>query len=74
MNSPMPHLPPSTPAQSVNEESLAIAILAVVRSAKAEGKSLAALEAEILADDALLDARTRQSLSDIVSEAWDQLA
>jgi hypothetical protein len=56
-----------------NEELVAVAIAGVIQISRSEGKSLDDLTAELLADDAVLDSYQRYWLSQIVSQAWDQL-
>ncbi len=62
--------PPDT--QSVNEAALIDALAIVVRSARANGQTLADLKLEILADDVLLEPSQRRILSEVVAKAWEQ--
>jgi hypothetical protein len=57
----------------ITEELIAAAIAGVVNSARAEGQSLADLTSLVLAEDSELDRMTRQWLSEIVAEAWQEL-
>jgi hypothetical protein len=59
--------------KSVNEELIASAIVGVIQVARSSGQSLDDLMAEILADDALLDAQQRRWLSEVVAVAWEEL-
>jgi hypothetical protein len=54
----------------VTEELIAAAIAGVVNSARAQGQSLDELTRLVLAEDQDLDWVTRQWLSEIVTEAW----
>jgi hypothetical protein len=56
----------------ITEELIAAAIAGVVNSARAEGQSLADLTSLVLAEDPELDRMTRQWLSEIVAEAWQE--
>jgi hypothetical protein len=49
------------------------ALAAAVESARTQGQSLDDLKAEVMADDALLDAADRRWLRDIVAKAWDRI-
>jgi hypothetical protein len=57
----------------VTEELIAAAIAGVVKSARAQGQSLDELTGLVLAEDQDLDGMTRQWLSEIVAEAWQDL-
>jgi hypothetical protein len=57
----------------ITEELIAAAIAGLVSSARAEGQSLADLTSLVLAEDPELDRVTRQWLSEIVAEAWQEL-
>ncbi|MDX2232129.1 MAG: hypothetical protein NW220_21015 [Leptolyngbyaceae cyanobacterium bins.349] len=59
--------------RSVNEELIASAIAGVIQVARSSGQSLEDLMAEIMADDALLDAQQRRWLSEVVAVAWEAL-
>jgi hypothetical protein len=48
------------------------ALAIVVRSARAQGQSLADLQSEVLADDVLLEPSQRRILSEVVAQAWEQ--
>jgi hypothetical protein len=56
-----------------NEELVAAAIAGVIQISRAEGKSLDDLVAELLTQDRLLDSHQRHWLTQIVSQAWQQL-
>jgi hypothetical protein len=56
----------------LTEELIAAAIAGVVSSARAEGQSLADLISLVLAEDSELDRMTRQWLSEIVAEVWQE--
>ncbi len=58
----------------VTEELIAAAIAGVVNSARAQGQSLDELTRLVLAEDQDLDRVTRQWLSEIVAEAWQDLS
>jgi hypothetical protein len=75
MNYPMPaHTPEGGLRQKfVDEELITAAIVGVVDVARSNGQSLEDLTAEILMDDALLDSRQRQWLSEIIMTAWETL-
>lgn len=76
MNYPIPANPQEFVAlqeKSVDEELIAAAIAGVVQFARDRGQSLDDLTAEVLADDALLDAKQRCWLSEIVAVAWEKL-
>jgi hypothetical protein len=62
------------PINSVTEDHVLSAILGVIQSARQQGQSIEEIKAAVLADDALLEQPVRQLLSDIVSEAWNQVA
>jgi hypothetical protein len=57
----------------VTEELIAAVIAGVVKSARAQGQSLDELTGLVLAEDQDLDGMTRQWLSEIVAEAWQDL-
>jgi len=57
----------------INEELLAAAIAGVIQLARAEGKSLQDLTAEILAEDDILDRVERRWIRDLVAQAWIML-
>lgn len=58
---------------SVTEELIAASIAGVIDSARAQGQSLDELRTLVLADDFDLDLSTRQWLSEIVAEVWQDL-
>ncbi|MGB3508215.1 MAG: hypothetical protein WBA93_03055 [Microcoleaceae cyanobacterium] len=60
--------------QPINEELVAAAMAGVINVARSQGKSINELQAEILADDNLLDMTQRELLSEILHEAWEHLA
>lgn len=59
--------------KSVDEELVAAAIVGVIDVARSHGQSLEELTAEVLADDALLDAKQRRCLSEVIAVAWKHL-
>ncbi len=76
MNYPIPTSPQELVAlrqQPIDEELVASAIAGVIQIARAQGKSLDEVTAEVLADDSLLDLHQRRWLSELVSQAWDSL-
>lgn len=76
MNYPIPANPQEIIAlrqKPVNEELVAAAIVGVIQVARAQGKSLDDLKAEVLKDDSLLDPSQRRWLSDIVAHTWRRL-
>ncbi|HEY9837626.1 MAG TPA: hypothetical protein V6D27_12085 [Vampirovibrionales bacterium] len=76
MNYPIPTSPQELVAlrqQPIDEELVASAIAGVIKIARAQGKSLDEVTAEVLADDSLLDLHQRRWLSELVSQAWDSL-
>ncbi|MCT7983546.1 hypothetical protein NG796_09575 [Laspinema sp. A4] len=76
MNYPIPTSPQELVAlrhQPIDEELVASAIAGVIKIARAQGKSLEEVTAEVLADDSLLDLHQRRWLSELVSQAWDSL-
>lgn len=58
----------------VNEELVATAIAGVITFVRSQGQSLEQLKAQVLAEDSLLDAKQRRCLSEIVAQAWENLA
>lgn len=64
----------SASSQSVSEDHIANAILSVIQTARAKGQTLEDLTAELLEEDALLESDVRYLLSEIVAQAWHQLA
>lgn len=60
--------------QPVNEELVATAIAGVIKIVRDQGQSLEQLTAQVLADDSLLDYQQRRWLSDVVTQAWEDLA
>lgn len=59
---------------SITEELIAAAIAGLVSSAHAQGQSLDDLTDLVLEEDPELDQMTRQWLSEIVAEAWQDLS
>jgi hypothetical protein len=59
---------------SITEELIAAAIAGLVSNAYAQGQSLDDLTLLVLAEDPELDQKTRQWLSDIVTEAWQDFS
>jgi hypothetical protein len=58
---------------SIEEGVLLSALAVVVLSAREKGQSLSDLQAEVLADDQLLDITQRRFLKDIVTKAWEKM-
>ena len=76
MNYPIPaHTPEGGVLRQkfVDEELVAAAIVGVIDVARSQGQSLEELTAEVLADDAMLDAKQRRWLSEVITEAWEHL-
>lgn len=65
--------PLSRHPEPVTEEVLISAIAQVIDTARSQGRSLAEVKAEVLAEDRLLDPQQRHWLSDIVTQAWETL-
>jgi hypothetical protein len=59
---------------SITEELIAAAIAGLISNAHAQGQSLEDLTDLVLAEDPELDQMTRQWLSEIVAEAWEDLS
>lgn len=59
--------------QPVSEEVVATAIAGVVKIARAQQKTFEELEAEVLADDNLLNPEQRLWLSELLAAAWQGL-
>ncbi|QEQ02112.1 hypothetical protein RHP47_12480 [Thermosynechococcus sp. QKsg1] len=59
--------------QPVSEEVVAAAIAGVITICRAEGHSLAQVQEWVLAEDDLLDRKTRQWLSEAVAMAWSSV-
>ncbi|ATS18639.1 hypothetical protein BRW62_07610 [Parathermosynechococcus lividus PCC 6715] len=57
----------------VSEELVAAAIAGMITICRAQGHTLADVQAWVLDDDDLLDAKTRQWLSDVVEAAWSSV-
>ncbi len=55
---------------SINNEVVASAIVGVIQVAREQGKSLSELQAELLAEDALLTQDDRIWLSNLVATQW----
>jgi hypothetical protein len=71
-----PLAPASSPVleQAPLSDSLLLsALTVVVLTARDKGQTLAELQAEVLAEDLLLDRHQRLFLSDIVSKAWERM-
>jgi hypothetical protein len=69
----VPPKPTSRMDDSISENVLLSALTVVVLSAREKGQTLAELQAEVLADDMLLDITQRRFLSDIVAKAWERM-
>lgn len=59
--------------KSVSEAHIATAILNVIETARSQGQSLDDVITELMADDALLDSKSRHLLGDILTQAWNTL-
>lgn len=73
MKYPIPKSPEEIVAlaqEAVDEEIVAAAIAGIIELARSLGQSLEELKAEVLADDKVLDWATRQWLSNMLEEAW----
>jgi hypothetical protein len=57
----------------LSDSLLLSALTVVVLTARDKGQTLAELQAEVLAEDLLLDRHQRLFLSDIVSKAWERM-
>lgn len=57
----------------VDEELIATAIAGVVQIARHQGQSLEDLKTEVLNDDNVLDILQRKKLSDLVTQAWENI-
>ncbi|ESA35489.1 hypothetical protein N836_12345 [Leptolyngbya sp. Heron Island J] len=63
----------SSPDKSVSEAHIATAIVHVIETARSQGQSLDDVITELMADDALLDSKSRHLLGDILTQAWNTL-
>ena len=63
----------SPPDKSVSEAHIATAIVHVIQTARSRGQTLDDVIAELMADDALLDPKSRQLLREILTQAWNTL-
>lgn len=59
--------------QPIDEEVVATAIAGVIRIARAQGRTLEDLLAELLAEDGILDKAQRRLLQELVTHAWQHL-
>jgi ribosome-binding protein aMBF1 (putative translation factor) len=76
MNYPIPGTPEEIIAlrnKPANVETIATAIAGVISVARSQGLSLDDLTAELLEDDQILDRVQRRWLTNIVTEAWQNL-
>ena len=76
MNYPIPASPEEIIAlrqKPGDADAIAAAIAGVVQIARSQGQSLDELTAEVLAEDSLLDGQQRRLLSEIVTQAWQNL-
>jgi hypothetical protein len=76
MNYPIPDTPEELIAlrnKPVDVETIATAIAGVIKIARSQGLSLEDLTAQLLEDDNLLDRVQRRWLSNIVTQAWQNL-
>ncbi|HEY9827517.1 MAG TPA: hypothetical protein V6D19_18925 [Stenomitos sp.] len=60
-------------SQASTEELVAAAIAEVICNARSQGQTLADLTSLVLEDDQDLDSMTRQWLSEVVADAWQEL-
>jgi len=60
-------------SQPIDEEVVAAAIAGVIRIARAQGRTLEDLSAELLAEDGVLDKAQRRWLQELVTHAWENL-
>ena len=77
MNYPIPNTPEEIAAlrqRPVDEEMIAAVIAGIIRMAHAQGQSLDDLTEEILAEDPILDQVQRRWLSQLLTNAWQNLA
>ena len=77
MNYPIPTTPEEIAALRqlpVDEEMIAAVIAGIIRMAHAQGQSLDDLTEEILAEDPILDQVQRRWLSQLLTNAWQNLA
>ena len=77
MNYPIPTTPEEIAAlrqRPVDEEMIAAVIAGIIRMARAQGQSLDDLTEEILAEDPILDQVQRRWLSQLLTNAWQNLA
>ena len=63
----------SPSAKAVSEAHIATAILNVIETARSQGQTLDDVITELMADDALLDPKSRHLLGDILTQAWNTL-
>jgi hypothetical protein len=76
MNYSIPNTPEEIIAlgnKPVDVEKIAAAIAGTIKIARSQGLSLEDLTAQLLADDNLLDRVQRRWLSNIVTQAWNQM-
>ncbi|MBT9310663.1 hypothetical protein [Leptothoe kymatousa] len=59
--------------KSVSEAHIATAIVHVIETARSQGQTLDDVIAELMADDALLDPKSRHLLREILTQAWNTL-
>ena len=77
MNYPIPTTPEEIAALRQlpdDEEMIAAVIAGIIRMARAQGQSLDDLTEEILAEDPILDQVQRRWLSQLLTNAWQNLA
>ena len=76
MNYPIPNTPDEINAlrhRAVNGDAILAAIAGTIKIARSQGQSLDDLTAEVLAEDPILDQMQRRWLSQIVTQAWQNL-
>lgn len=70
---PSKSVPPPQLDPTDLEACIALALANLVQAARAQGQSLADIQADVLTDHQMLEATMRARLSDIVAEAWQRL-
>ncbi|MEN9215087.1 MAG: hypothetical protein Q6J44_03085 [Gloeomargarita sp. DG02_4_bins_56] len=71
---PIPRTPEEFQAlrqQTPSADRIAVAIAGLVQMGRAAGQSLSELQAQILAEDGLLEPATRSWLSQLIAQAWE---
>jgi hypothetical protein len=76
MNYPIPNTPDEIRAlryRPVDGDTILAAIAGTIKIARSQGQSLDELTAEVMAEDPILDQMQRRWLSQIVTQAWQNL-